>query len=435
MKLTPEIARMIIQRFEESGHAPEFGFEHFSSGFEDIVEPLEDEYLKEVIKKNGSTFKLISGSYGTGKTHLTKHFREIAWTYNYATCYVDLEAKNFQFHKILSVYQKICLRIQRPVSDKEKIKILDGSGFRLENGLASMIRYWYYEKQKAFEIMYKEEWKIYLKKYIDTIRGFDSIYFGRVIREMLKSLIYEDEETFEDLQLWFEGGGNNRYKEFGIKKQIETDTFRMMSSLTKLLTNFMGFAGIILIFDEGEREILKSREKDMQMNTLRQIIDKCGDQSIPNMMFLYTVVDENEFLNPSNGAYDAIKGRLDKYFSLEHPMHPKINLDNLYPTDEEIIENLTEIGRKVSQLFRTGYNFEITGKLEGSISNVVAAVIAQKYGAVGARRLLVQTMCQAIRVLLAGQKDEIDNDDANSMVGTINKKLTDDDDDEDEAYA
>ena len=97
--------------------------------------------------------------------------------------------------------------------------------------------------------MYKEEWKIYLKKYIDTIRGFDSIYFGRVIREMLKSLIYEDEDTFEDLQLWFQGEGNDRCKEFGIKKQLEPDTFRMLNSLAEFLRNFVGFSGLIIIFD------------------------------------------------------------------------------------------------------------------------------------------------------------------------------------------
>ena len=38
-----------------------------------------------------------------------------------------------------------------------------------------------------------------MKKYADTIRDFDSIYFARVIREMFKALIDEDLDKFEEL--------------------------------------------------------------------------------------------------------------------------------------------------------------------------------------------------------------------------------------------
>ena len=111
MKLTPEIAKMILSPLQEFGTPPKFGLEHFSTGFEEIFFHLEKFYLQDLIQKGGSTFKLVSGTYGSGKTHFTYQFRELAWKNNYATCHVTLDPKGAQFHKILKVYQKICKKI------------------------------------------------------------------------------------------------------------------------------------------------------------------------------------------------------------------------------------------------------------------------------------------------------------------------------------
>ena len=80
MDLTSEISREILKPLRESGIPPKFGLEFFSSGFEDVFYHLENEYLKDIVKKRGSTFKFVSASFGGGKTHFTYQFREIAWT-------------------------------------------------------------------------------------------------------------------------------------------------------------------------------------------------------------------------------------------------------------------------------------------------------------------------------------------------------------------
>ena len=49
MKLTPEVAKMILKPLRESGIPPKFGLEFFSSGFEDVFYILEKEYLKKKI--------------------------------------------------------------------------------------------------------------------------------------------------------------------------------------------------------------------------------------------------------------------------------------------------------------------------------------------------------------------------------------------------
>ncbi len=262
MELTPEIAKMILKPIRESGIPPKFGLEFFSSGFEDVFYVLEKEYLQDIIKNKGSSFKFVSASFGGGKTHFAYQFREIAWKNNYAACHVPLDSKNVQFNKILNVFQAICQKIQKPISDEEKIQIFGELKKPEELGIINIIKHWYHTKQKEFEIMYKDEWEIQLKKYADTIRDFDSIYFGRAIREMFKSLIDEDYDKFEELSLWFEGNiDTSKAKEFGIKKQVEADTFRMIKSLSRLLTDFIGFAGLVIFFDEGERTALRRRIK------------------------------------------------------------------------------------------------------------------------------------------------------------------------------
>ena len=432
MDLTSEISREILKPLREFGIPPKFGLEFFSSGFEDVFYHLENEYLKDIVKKRGSTFKFVSASFGGGKTHFTYQFREIAWTNNYATCHVTLDSKNIQFNKILSVYQAICEKIQKPLEDEEKIQIFGEMKKPEELGLGNMMKHWYYTKQNEFQTIHNDEWKTHLKKYADAIRGFDSIYFGRVIREMFKALIDEDLDKFEELELWFEQDGTPKAKEFGIKKQQETDTFRMMSSLTKLLTDFMGYSGLVIFFDEGERQALRSREKDRQVNTLRQVIDKCGDQSIPGIMFFYTVPDEAEFLQSSGNAYDAIKQRLQKYFSQDHPMSPNISLEKLVPSEEEQVENLEEVGRKLAHLYESAYSISFTNTLEESITNIAKAAKEARYGEVAYRRLFIQSMCEGLDLLYKDVEPDIDDEMANNLVKNIGTKLADEDNDADD---
>jgi len=432
MKLTPEIAKMILSPLQEFGTPPKFGLEHFSTGFEEIFFHLEKFYLQDLIQKGGSTFKLVSGTYGSGKTHFTYQFRELAWKNNYATCHVTLDPKGAQFHKILKVYQEICKKIQRPLSEEDKIEIFGEFKKKDEYGIASIIKYWYHKKQKEFEELYGENWKMHLKKYTNTIRDFDSIYFGRVIRGMIESLMNEDPDKFDELTQWFEDGPTTRYREFGIKKQLEPDTFRMLNSLAEFLKNFMGFSGLVIIFDEGEVSTLRRKDKDRQMNTLRQVIDKCGDQSIQGIMFFYTVPSANEFLQQEGTGYDAIKQRILRLFSQQHPKHAHIDLEKIIPADTTYFkENLNEVGRKLALLYQIAFNISFTNTLGKSVSNVVEASMAEKYSTVAVRRTFIHAVCQAFDVLEDyGDEKEITLKMAEEFVGISQKQFEGADEDE-----
>jgi len=427
VKVTPEVARMILKPLRESGIPPKFGLELFSSGFELILESLDQAYLDDIILNKGSSFKFISASFGGGKTHFTYQFREKAWEKNYATCHVPLDYKNTQFHKLLTVFQAIVLNVQRPLDDDEKILIYGETKKDEELGLPNLIKHWFHTKQKEFQESDGDNWSNNLERYCNNIgRDFDSIHFARVVRHMFKSLHENELDAFEDLSLWFEGeisGGID--KKFGIKKPAEAETFRMIKSLSKLLTNDMNLAGLVIFFDEGERQALRSKDKDIQVANLRQVIDQCGDQSMPSILFIYTVPDENEFLQSKGHAYDAIKQRLQKHFSREHPLFPNISLERLLgDDDDEVINNLTEIGIKLSDLYKSAYDAEFPTSLNSSIQNIAESARKQKYGEVSFRRLFIQSVCEGLDLLKDGTESEISQDMAESLIRNEEKQIS-----------
>jgi len=430
MIVKPEIAKMILKPLCENGTPPNFGLEHFSSGFEDIIKTLTDVYLDDIILKKGSSFKFISASFGGGKTHLVKQFREKAWEKNYVTCYVTLDERSTQFHKLLTVFQAIINHLQAPLSDQDKIDIFGELKRREELGLSKLLKEFYFKKKNEFKQKNNSDWEKNILEYINEIRDFDSIYFGRVIRNMLKSLVFDNRDDFENLEKWFDGellGGID--KKFDIKKIPENESFRLLQSLSQLITEIFRYRGLILFFDETEQHALRSKDKDIQIANLRQIIDKCGDQSLSSILFFYTVPNAEEFLQSKGHGYDAIKQRLEKLFSQQHPLFPNVNLEKIMSDDDSVkMEQLQYVGNKLGELYRIGYNTTFPDNLNVSIGNVAKACLEQKFGQVNYRRLFIQSACEALGKLSDGNLSEITPEMAIKIAS--NQKFNDSDDDD-----
>ena len=276
MKLTPEIAKMILKPICESGTPPLYGLEHFSVGFENVFETLEASYLKDIIKNNGASFKFISVAFGNGKTHFTYQFREIAWKNNYATSYVLLSPAETQFHKLLSVFVAICQKLEKPLDESEVVEILDGKK-RVQTGLMYVFKSWFQKKKAEFEKVDSSTAQEKLLEFAGTLTDFDNIYFGRAMRILFTSLLEKDLEKAEEIKVWLDGNyDNSTHKKLGLKKIEDKDAFSLIKSLASLLIDQMGYSGLVIFFDEGERHALTTKNKDIQISNLRQVIDKIG---------------------------------------------------------------------------------------------------------------------------------------------------------------
>ena len=68
-----------------------------------------------------SSFKLLVGDYGAGKTHFLYVLREIAWRSNFAVSLVKLSPSSCPFDKLELVYKNLCSEIAPPPKDEETI--------------------------------------------------------------------------------------------------------------------------------------------------------------------------------------------------------------------------------------------------------------------------------------------------------------------------
>lgn len=429
MEKTPRIAKKVLKPIREFGYPPQFGLELYNVGLEDELRVLEETYLLDIVRDGGSTFKFVSAGYGGGKTHFAYLFRELAWRHGFISSYVSLSPAHTQFHNLLSVFRAIVKELQRPLSDSEKEMIMEGK-LSEEKGIDKLIKRWFMTEKNKFETTAADpdDAATKLKAYAKSIRDFDNLYFTKVARKSFESLLDNDSDSFENLMLWIKDDyDRNLHAEFGIKRIDDTDTFSLLRSLAVLLRDYMGYSGLIIFFDEGERHSSTSKQRDLQVSNLRQIIDACADGSMPGVMFFYTVPDENEFLNPTGQTYEALKQRLRKHFTQIHPLHPNINLEKLSPENSElVIEYLIKIGKKITELFMLAEDIKFDSRVtDNTIRNIAMAVEERLGTEVSYKRLFVQTICQALEIQRSDPNSSISRDQATDIVRDVDSKAKD----------
>src|SRR3954466_8631428 len=119
-ELDPVQARRILAQMGENGKPPELGVLHVNVGNESYLDVVEATYLRDLIcGDDGSSFKLVQGTYGAGKTHFLYCVRDLAWRRRLLTAFVTISPKECPFNRPLAVYRAIAQRIERPRSPGE----------------------------------------------------------------------------------------------------------------------------------------------------------------------------------------------------------------------------------------------------------------------------------------------------------------------------
>ena len=117
--LTPELAGHILQRVGESGQPPEQGISHLNVGNHTYLDILDREYLQR-LKHNprGSSFKLVQGYYGGGKTHFLYCVRDLAWKHGFLTSVVNLSPKECPYDDPVKVYSSVASTLASPPGEE-----------------------------------------------------------------------------------------------------------------------------------------------------------------------------------------------------------------------------------------------------------------------------------------------------------------------------
>jgi len=338
-----QLARAIVNKLGSTGTPPEFGIEHFTVGLEPYLKVIEEEYLGGILTYNLSSFKLITGNYGGGKTHFLYTVRDLAFRHNYCVAYVSLNPTECPFDKLELVYRGIAANLIAPRPADAPTAVWD-------KGIESVVRKWHDDQRKLHDRTDR------LRKYLETLPTTESTSFSNAVRGAFASLLAEDGEGFSDVIQWLKGEDVSKdvRVQHRISERIDKATaFRVLRSLIQWV-HAIGYTGLILLFDEAERgmSISSSRDKRRALDNLRQLVDECGNSRLPGAMVFYAVPDENLLLEGSGGVYEALKQRLRTAFNETNPVGVRINLEEL---GIEPAEFLKRLGARLSVLFEAAY--------------------------------------------------------------------------------
>jgi hypothetical protein len=359
-------AKAILSKLGSTGTPPEFGIETFSVGLDHYLKVLESEYLQGILKYNLSSFKLVVGNYGGGKTHFLYSVRNLAFRNNYVVAYATLSPTECPFDRLELVYRQIVSNLMPPMNEEDLAK-------PWEKGIEPLLRHWYHKIRSQGSGVGDQGSKTgeqgsgvggqgvsNLRDYVSSLKGTESSSFLNAVKAAFNALVAEDEDAFASVVQWLKGEeiGQDIRAYYRISERVDkTTAFRMLRSLIQWVHG-IGYSGLILLFDEAERgmSISSTRDRRRALDNLRQLVDECGNSRLPGAMFFYAVPDENLLLDGTGGVYEALKQRLRSAFAEMNPVGVKIDLEKL---DLEPMEFLRALGLKLLNLFESAYVTEL----------------------------------------------------------------------------
>ncbi|HDD35387.1 MAG TPA: hypothetical protein ENF30_01165 [Candidatus Desulfofervidus auxilii] len=394
MQLDINVARRIIETVGAYGTPPEYGFQFFTAGLDDYLRIIHEEYLKTYIKEGGSVVKIVIGAYGGGKTHFLYNIRELAWQENFAVSYVALSPEQSPFHRLEAVYRAIVNNLTYPLSPEDLLK-------GVEKGIEPFIIAWYEKQINAFYEAGLEGdiLETQIDEYLSSIkRAIENINFANAVTQAFLSLHHEDEKTFRQILQWLKAEGFERdwHRKSGILAPIDrSNAFSMLRSLTHWVRH-IGYSGLVILFDEAEQiPSLSTRQRELTLSNLRELIDACVDTAFSHVMIFYALPDERFFEGPSH-IYEALKQRISSVFDFFNPSGVKIKLDK---AKEDPIALLEEIGYKLKRIYEVAYSVRFPSRIEDIIKVVAQEAYERRFGDIGYVRLFVQGIIKAFHLL------------------------------------
>ncbi|UUX92637.1 BREX system ATP-binding domain-containing protein [Methanoplanus endosymbiosus] len=389
------LAKRIIHDVGSTGQPPVYGYQYFTAGIDRYINTIDEEYLCDYISCGGSSFKLVIGTYGGGKTHFLYSVQGRGWLNNYVTSYVELSADSTPFHKLETVYRSIAENLIYP----QKYEDLH-SGY--ERGIESLIKYWYSRKRNKLEEsgLDEDEIRDSLIYYISKIGPYASTSFQNALKHSFLALADDDYEKFSLIIQYLKGENLSKtvLKEYQIFEKIDRpNAFKMIRSLISWIKE-IEFKGLIVLMDEAEQTpSMTTKQRETLLNNLRELIDACSKGTIGGSMIFYAVPDEN-FLEGRTAVYEALNQRLQTVFDGEiNPSGVKIDLERSELEPEEL---LTEIGIKLSKIYETAYGVTFDDKtIKQIMADTAKAAYEERFGEIGYKREFVQRAIKELNAL------------------------------------
>jgi len=389
------LAKRIIHDVGSTGQPPIYGYQYFTAGIDRYINTIDEEYLRDYINLGGSSFKLVIGTYGGGKTHFLYSVQGRGWLNNYVTSYVELSANSTPFHKLETVYRAIAENLIYP---QKYENLLSGHA----GGIESLIKHWYFRKRTEFEDkgLNEDEIRDSLIHYVSKIGPYASTSFQNAVKHAFLALAEGNYEKFSLIIQYLKGENLSKtaLKEYQIFEKIDRpNAFKMIRSLISWIKE-IEFKGLIVLMDEAEQTpSMTTKQRETLLNNLRELIDACSKGTIGGSMIFYAVPDEN-FLEGRTAVYEALNQRLQTVFDGEiNPAGVKIDLER---SELEPKELLIEIGTKLSKVYGIAYSINFDDETINRIMKDTADIAyEERFGEIGYKREFVQRAIKELNAL------------------------------------
>ncbi|MFT4539413.1 MAG: hypothetical protein ACI841_000759 [Planctomycetota bacterium] len=385
-QVDPSMAQAIIQRMGETGQPPDRGTLAVNIGTEGVLDILRQEYLVPMRESGrNSSFKLVEAPFGGGKTHFLFCLREIGWQEGFVTSLVDVSPQECPFDDTVSVYKAVARNLELPPDDPNAVPDRG-----IDAVLIGLVRD--RVKQNGKEVF--QEWLV------DEFRRaqVESHAVRRAAFLFMQSILDRDFELEELMGAFLRGEAVSKgeLSTNQVREELESRTaFRFLRSLIQVL-RALDIPGVILLFDEMDRVMSLSvkRRKSIGDN-LRQMIDHCGQATLPALLWVYAVPPE--FRTTVVPEYPALEQRLRGAgsFSATSPLEPVIDLNDLPLDAEQLFQS---IGMRLFDLFQIWRGDQLDAEIQTHNMEVLARHMGRDALEVGSRRLFVK---QAVHLLHA----------------------------------
>jgi hypothetical protein len=402
-------ARRILAQMGENGKPPELGISHVNVGNESYLQLIDAVYIQDLVRAaEGSSFKLVQGTYGAGKTHFLYCVRELAWRRKLLTAFVTISPKECPFNRPVAVYRAIAQRLELPRGP-------EGEETR---GIDDIVRRHVEDKIAA-------DGKDATRAWIDSALARAPLArhsFRDAVVGYARAIVdgEGDQPIARRLGAWLRGEevSPSEIKVHGIYEVPSNENgFAMFRSLVQLVHR-LGFEGSALLLDEAERrlsvEAKPTKATAETIDHLRELIDLCGRTELPRTLILYAVTPA--FVHNVLPMYPALQQRLGapvQFLSAHNPKAPVVDLEAL---DLEPRKLLVEVGKRLVRVARAAYEWEPGEQTVQANLDKLAATVAEEQLEVSHRRLFVKLWVRLLDQLRLGAERVLDDDEVRALV-------------------
>jgi hypothetical protein len=308
-----QLSEGIIESLRQ-GKPPFRGAEKYSVGNEKLIDGIDRHHFSRI--ENRGKIRFISGSWGSGKTHLFRILQDKAFQNNCTVSNVEFSKDEVTINKFEKVFYSIVKNISTLESYQESTAP-DVSPFRtvLEKALQRLGGYQQDFSNRITLEQYEKATAMLMRN-----KGID-IDFKKIIQHYWKTYLAEESESAlieqarEEILQWFAGEGDKTAykKRFEVNKMITKENAKLILQSLVEFIKLSGYRGLVILFDEAEQSYSVMRKAALRdaHNNLMSLINNI--EKIPGIFMIYATTPDF-FVDPKHGIVlnGALSGRIGK---------------------------------------------------------------------------------------------------------------------------